>query len=290
MEREIRMPEAMDTPNKLEALTTGPPHQHLCHLTTDILKTERTDMFMLYSHPVENLACNVVYFAKLTFPDKTNRQILAARTAKSRFDFLALEHQRLGKLIDYGDVIRLYGKILDEMFFFGSLLEPRNERVVIEYVDIYYEDLNKPVFGYSLVNFVGACSKIVIYRADNQRVWRRNRLEMTVITILHEMVHVFLATFSCPACLPAWEGEGRSGHGKAFMDIMSVLPAAAVQNGIIPKWTLEMLDLEFDLGKELDASGSPMPDDETLRRWGLDRKVVEITQELRRKQLQLYQP
>ena len=111
-------------------------------------------------------------------------------------------------------------------------------------------------------------SKIEIHILEDGEEWeRKERLRAYLGILFHEMIHVFLLTYSCrrEGCEALLPGMGKLGHGEAWHDI-----AFAAETAM-----RKLLGLEVDLLRkwclvtELCLSGEPVRD-AGVERWGFE--------------------
>ncbi|KAG9237702.1 hypothetical protein BJ875DRAFT_438128 [Amylocarpus encephaloides] len=225
----------------------------------------------LYSFSPVELASAVVQTSNLS-ADLSPRQQDTLATLKMKIDALETKYGKEG-LFENEDILRTYATIFDDLFFFGSLISPGQNRIIIKSIDKYYAHDIHPRMGESVhIRSRGIC-EISIWRLneDGQLGYRN----LSAMTLLHEMVHAFLMLYACGPCNKSWDGGGVTGHGQAWLDIMSILPIELVQHGVLDSSVFEFLDLESDLAAELIDSKREIPDETTLEGWGLNRKRLE---------------
>ncbi|KAG9230655.1 hypothetical protein BJ875DRAFT_444810 [Amylocarpus encephaloides] len=85
------------------------------------------------------------------------------------------------------------------------------------------------------------------------------------------IIHGFLEIF---------DGCGKRGHGKIWLDIMSSLTQASFDNGVLDKKTRWKVDLRHSLATELIANKLPTPDQTTLKGWHMTKSDIQDDIEL----------
>ncbi|KAG9237186.1 hypothetical protein BJ875DRAFT_481509 [Amylocarpus encephaloides] len=173
------------------------------------------------------------------------------------------------------DFLRTYAKIFDDLFFFGSMLSPGNERINLHYDDGLRLEGTQ---GITIHKYPSQYANIVIWRQLPKSNSSPERMQRTLITLLHEMVHAFLRLYLCNDCREtgSWDTVGKTGHGKTWLDIMAAATKDATRIGIFDSNSLEYARLHYHIVYELSDSGDSFPTSEALSGWGLGRPQVVI--------------
>jgi hypothetical protein len=145
------------------------------------------------------------------------------------------------------DVTKAFFNVFDEpffFFFFGSL----TKKCIITYpLGAEWLGNTVPLVGNTIEGDFACNIKLSPKSTGNLH---RDR-EILLIILLHEMCHAFLSLYACgqPPCEKTHDGEGRTGHGRAWEKILR-----AVQNSINQDFNMK-LDFKIDkLVKTVDKA------------------------------------
>jgi len=177
-----------------------------------------------------------------------------SKLTKQQHDLLS--HQSPDKYI--GHCLSEYYDILDEAFFVGSLASIIKLKL--------YRDEKDTQFGF--------------YDEDTSSVYLNLHLQVSgkpyidtmkqrIATMVHEMVHAFLDTFSCncKACeteADTPQGVGPGGHGTLWCDAMKEIQGSMNRD---LDWTIDCGILN-SLGEEMETC-KWIPTSAELKRWGV---------------------
>ena len=171
------------------------------------------------------------------------------------------------------EIVEAYFHLFDSLFFFSSL----KDRCTAELVPKTREGLN-----HFTIKSVSAAngerhSRISIHGLGEEsgytRKDRKAGLRAYLGILLHEMIHVFLYTYSCRigACNRLLQGMAGLGHSEAWMEI-----AFAIENSV-----KVLLGLEVDLLRkwclvtELSLNGEPVKNVE-VKKWGFENVEIAV--------------
>jgi hypothetical protein len=164
-----------------------------------------------------------------------------------------------------------YGRLFDNLFFFGSLLVERrviwrlDPRKVLEtgYRGICREPRNG-------ITRIEICDNNEVDGSGDAIILAK------VVTVLHELLHAFLGLYACNYCYDNWE-EGGKSHGMAFLDAMFALHKGAPK--LLGRSLNHRPDCEVLLAAEINDGGAngKISSAETLKRWDISHaELVEL--------------
>ncbi|KAG9233464.1 hypothetical protein BJ875DRAFT_485103 [Amylocarpus encephaloides] len=240
-------------------------HQHEYILFAELHSPSKP--FPQRSISLSYLASMVSYYTDPEDTHMVKRQRDVIENYKER-EHNALEDRRKhidDKVIGYHAIFTTYMNMFDDLFFFGSL-----KNVITLVMDPALRN-TVGLFGRTKYLPPRLEFMVTIYKQSDDQKYPSQVLHRMLVTLLHEMVHVFLCYFVCKECCDDWENTGRYAHGKTFMTVAALVSKSACHRGI----SNSMIPLENSLAWELVGTRIPLPELQLLDEWGIDKVLLE---------------